>query len=120
MAEPVDRETAPKRGLNWTTADDPVRWLVQFQLIAQARLDPELAAIFQRRYAQYRRKRVGERGQEEGVIRNDITAELLADQLSAIGEGWMMMLPIGQRRVPSRRDGAGSTASDTCLPLRLV
>ncbi len=103
--DPRDIKATFKQWLNWTTADDPARWLVQFQLIAQARLDPELAAIFQRRYAQYRRKRVAllERGQEEGVIRSDITAELLADQLSAIGEGWMMMLPIEPERFkPSR------------------
>lgn len=102
---PNDIKATFERFVNWNNANDPARWLVQFQLLAQARRDPSLAAIFRQRYAQYRRKRVTmlERGQKDGMIRSDISAELLADQLSAIGDGWIMMLPIEPERFkPSR------------------
>ncbi|WP_183035958.1 TetR/AcrR family transcriptional regulator [Cupriavidus sp. UME77] len=103
--DPNDIKATFKRFVTWTNADDPARWLVQFQLLAQAKGDPALAAIFQRRNAQYRSKRVAllERGQKEGLVRSDVPADLLADQLSAMGDGWMMMLPIEPERfTPSR------------------
>lgn len=54
--------------------------------------------IFQRRYAKYRQMFASMRaiGQREGAIRKDIPAGLLADQLSAMGDGWMMLFPIEQ------------------------
>jgi hypothetical protein len=43
------------------------------------------------------------RGQRQGTIRKDIPAELLADQISAMGDGWMMLFPIEPERFqPSR------------------
>ena len=80
-------------------------WLVEFQLLAHARHEPACAAIFQRRYARYRRvlTETIETHQKNGTVRDDIPADLLADQLSAIGDGWMMMLPIEPERFePSR------------------
>ncbi|MBF6989035.1 MULTISPECIES: TetR/AcrR family transcriptional regulator [unclassified Cupriavidus] len=106
--DPTDIKATFKRFVTWTNAEDPGQWwLVQFQLLAQAKCDPALAAVFQRRNSQYRSKRVAllEKGQEEGLVRSDVPAELLADQLSAMGDGWMMMLPIEPERfTPSRID----------------
>jgi AcrR family transcriptional regulator len=94
-----------ERWLNWTKAEDADAWLAQFQLLAHARHEPAFAAIYQRRYARYREALTAilARGQSQGQIRDDIAADLLADQLSAMGDGWMMMLPIEPERFEPRR-----------------
>lgn len=82
-------------------------WLAGFQLLARARHDPALAAIYEKRYEQYRAQtaRTLRALQETGEIRSDIAAELLADHVGAIGDGWMVMLPLEpQRFAPERVD----------------
>jgi AcrR family transcriptional regulator len=94
-----------KRWLDWTRADIPGEWLATFQLLVQARHDPVLAEIFQRRYARYRKVFASAlaKGQRAGTIRKDIAPDILADQLSAMGDGWMMLFPIEPERFhPSR------------------
>ena len=56
--------------------------------------------MFQKRYAQFRRKlaKLLESGQAQGAIRADIAADLLADQVSAMGDGWAMMFPVEPER----------------------
>jgi TetR/AcrR family transcriptional regulator, transcriptional repressor of aconitase len=39
-----------------------------------------------------------ENGQAEGVIRRDFRADLLADQISALADGWAMMFPVEPAR----------------------
>ncbi|MNY40293.1 hypothetical protein D3C86_1750270 [compost metagenome] len=58
-----------------------------------------------RRYAQFRRIQTSilKEGQERGSVRRDIPAELLADQLSAMGDGWMLMYPVESRRFTPKR-----------------
>ena len=76
------------------------------QLIARAAsrellcVEKSLDPVFQKRYAQFRRTlaRLLESGQAQGVIRADIAADLLADQVSAIGDGWLMMFPVEPER----------------------
>lgn len=83
-----------ERWLEMTNAEPG--WLAGFQLLAYARHEPALAAAYQRRYAHYREVLTGilASGQQQGWIRDDIRAEILADQLSAMGDGWMMLYPI--------------------------
>lgn len=79
-------------------------WLTQFQLLAQARVEPTYAAIYQRRYGRYREglAKTLKREQALGKIRDDIPAKILADQLSAMADGWMMMMPIEPKRFASK------------------
>jgi AcrR family transcriptional regulator len=94
-----------KRWLDWTKADIPGEWLASFQVLAHASHDPVLAGVFQRRYARYREVFASmlAKGQRRGTVRKDIRADLLADQLSAMGDGWMMLFPIEPERFhPSR------------------
>lgn len=101
----ADVKAGLQRWLDWTKADNSGEWLATFQLLAQARHDPMLAEIFQRRYARYRKVFASglAKGQRDGTIRRDIPADLLADQLSAMGDGWMMLFPIEPDRFqPSR------------------
>jgi hypothetical protein len=61
-------------------------WLVALQLLVRAATNRPLAVVIQQRYARFRRKLTTliERGQSEGVVRGDIPADLLADQVSAM------------------------------------
>jgi AcrR family transcriptional regulator len=89
-----------KRWLDSLSATGPVEWVATFQLLAHARHEPALAAVYQRRYARYRDvfSAMLAKGQRQGTIRKDIPADLLADQLSAMGDGWMMWFPIEPER----------------------
>jgi AcrR family transcriptional regulator len=80
-------------------------WPVLFQILAHARHDPGLAALIAGRYARYRRvhTEILAEGQRRGTVRDDIPADVLADQLSAMGDGWMMMLPIEPKRFAKKR-----------------
>ncbi|MCC6920195.1 MAG: TetR/AcrR family transcriptional regulator [Alphaproteobacteria bacterium] len=80
-------------------------WLASFQLLAVARHEPALAAIYQKRYARYRKILAGilARQQAAGAIRSDVPPDVLADHLGAIGDGWMMMMPIEPRRFTPAR-----------------
>ena len=113
----VDAKEGLKRWLDWTKADVAGEWLATFQLLAQARHDPALAEIFQRRYAKYRQVFASmlAKGQRRGTVRKDIPADLLADQLSAMGDGWMMLFPIEPERFEPRRVQALLDASIALL-----
>ena len=84
----------------WTKSDQGDAWLVSLQLLVHAGTDPSLAAVIERRYAQFRRKLAAllEKGQAEGVVRRDFRADLLADQISALADGWAMMFPVEPAR----------------------
>ncbi|MDA3628794.1 TetR/AcrR family transcriptional regulator [Saccharopolyspora oryzae] len=87
------------------TTGDPEYWPVMSQLLTHARYEPALASIIEQRYARYHRlhTKILEAGQAQGTIRDDIPADLLADQLAAMGDGWMMMFPFEPERFdPSR------------------
>lgn len=93
--------------LDWNRTDTDL-WMASFQLLAIARHDPAFAATHQVRYARYR-KILGatlEKGQKSGKIRSDISADLLADYISAMGDGWMMMQPIETKRFTPARISA--------------
>ena len=101
--QPYDTKARMRRWLAMN-ADSDV-WLAQFQLLARARHEPAFAEIYERRYAAYRAhlaKRLAAQ-QKVGKVRDDIPADLLADHLGAIGDGWMMMLPIEPHRFEQTR-----------------
>src|SRR5215469_214518 len=84
----------------WTMAGKGDAWLVALQLLIGARGNPALADVFQRRYARFRHKlaKLVERGQQQGAVRQDFSADLLADQISAMADGWAMMFPVEPER----------------------
>nr|WP_087576328.1 TetR/AcrR family transcriptional regulator [Sphingomonas sp. CDS-1] len=104
VGETVDLQAVFERWMDWGQADAN-SWYALFQLVALARHEPTLAEIFRDRYARYRHElaHVLERGQRQGAVRDDISADLLADQLSAMGDGWMLMQPIEPKRFEPTR-----------------
>lgn len=83
-------------------------WLAGFQLLARARHEPKFAAIYQERYERYRERLAGiiRKQQAAGTVRSDIPADLLADHLGSIADGWMIMLPIETERFAPERVNA--------------
>ena len=101
----LDIRAGFKRWLDSIYSNGSGEWVAIVQLLVHARHEPKLAAVYQRRYAKYRDvfATILAKGQRQGSIRKDISADLLADQLSAMGDGWMMLLPIEPERFqPSR------------------
>lgn len=103
--ERIDIKALISQWLDWMSVDESDEWLAWLQLLAHARHEPAFAGLIKQRYARFRQvfTSILERGQSQGIIRSDIAADLLADQLSAISDGWMMMLPIELERFSSDR-----------------
>lgn len=101
----VDPRAIFERWIGWAQGEDPDAWYSLFQLLALARHDPAFATRIATNFARYRSSlaRLLAKGQEQGSVRRDIPADLLADQLTAIGDGWMMMLPIEPDRFDRER-----------------
>ncbi|WP_223301495.1 TetR/AcrR family transcriptional regulator [Variovorax boronicumulans] len=80
-------------------------WPATSELLAQGRYEPAFAEVIARRYAQFRKIQTSilKEAQEQGSVRCDIPADLLADQLSAMGDGWMLMYPVEPKRFTSKR-----------------
>ncbi|WP_090265983.1 MULTISPECIES: TetR/AcrR family transcriptional regulator [Pseudomonas] len=106
--EQVDVRAIIEEWLNWTKADEPDSLLALFQLLAHARHERAFADVIQQRYFRFRKvfTAILARGQEEGIIRDDIDADLLADQISAMGDGWMLAMPIEPDRFTPERKQA--------------
>lgn len=101
----IDVRGGLKRWLDSLSANKEGEWVANFELLSLARNEPGLAAVYQRRYAEFRGvfASILARGQRQGSIRKDISADLLADQLSAVTDGWMMLFPVEPERFqPSR------------------
>ncbi|HEX2590218.1 MAG TPA: TetR/AcrR family transcriptional regulator [Rhizomicrobium sp.] len=101
----IDIRAGLKRWLDSLSDSESGEYIATFQLLAHARHEPTLADVYQRRYANYRQVFASmlAKGQSDGTIRTDVPADLLADQLSAMGDGWMMLFPIEPERFhPSR------------------
>ncbi|WP_017616264.1 TetR/AcrR family transcriptional regulator [Nocardiopsis salina] len=99
VREQTDIRALFEQWLSRTTGDHEL-WPVMSQLLAQARYEPALATIIERRYAHFRSvyTEILSTGQKRGTVRDDIPADLLADQLAAMGDGWMVMVPFEPAR----------------------
>ncbi|WP_028628321.1 TetR/AcrR family transcriptional regulator [Metapseudomonas resinovorans] len=106
--ERFDIRSLIRQWLDWTTSDEPDNWLAWLQLLTHARHEPAFAVVIKQRYARFRQvfTAVLEEGQAKGKIRDDVPADLLADQVSAISDGWLMMLPIEPERFSAERGQA--------------
>ena len=91
--------------LNWVTSGAGEPWLVGLQLVVGARADAALAAVIERRNGRFMQNlaRMLAKGQAEGVIRRDFPADVLADQLGAMADGWALMFPLEPGRFAPKR-----------------
>ncbi len=103
--ENTDIKSMLDKLLNWPESEYSVLWLAFVQLLAHARQEPAFASVIQRNYLVVKDVLTAlvERGQANQTIRDDISAELIADQLSALADGWMVMMPLDPERFSPER-----------------
>lgn len=106
--EQVDVRSLIEDFLNWMGSEKHEGWLAWFQMLAHARHEAAFASVIRQRYANFRQQFTAliKLGQQQGSVRKDVEAELLADQLSALSDGWMMMMPIEPERFGTQRTRA--------------
>ncbi|WP_371857933.1 TetR/AcrR family transcriptional regulator [Pseudomonas sp. R26(2017)] len=105
----VDIKTIISSWLSWGKGGDTNALLAAlFHLLTHARHEQALADIFQQRYCRFRQSFAAmlAKGQAQGDIRDDIDAELLADQICAMGDGWKMVQPVEPERFAPERQEA--------------
>jgi AcrR family transcriptional regulator len=104
-SDQIDIESIIGRLTVWATPDKKGAWMVWFHLVAHAATNPGLASVFRRRNAQAIAKLAAllERCQQQGVVRSDFSADLLADLLSSMADGWFMMAPVEPARFKRKR-----------------
>jgi AcrR family transcriptional regulator len=105
--------------LSWTTSGAGEPWLVALQLVVGARGDPALARVIERRNGRFMKNMAAvlAKGQREGVIRDDVAADVLADQLGAMADGWALMFPIERDRfAPDRMRQLAEVAAAMLAP----
>lgn len=105
----VDIKTIISSWLSWGKGGEANALLAAlFHLLTHARHEQSLADIFQHRYACFRSSfaTMLAKGQAQGDIRDDIDAQLLADQICAMGDGWKMVQPMEPARFAPERQEA--------------
>lgn len=106
--ELIDIKSLIQQWHQWINFEEPDIWLALLQLLAHARHEPAFASLFRQRHTHFRQVSTSllEDGQRRGKIRADIPADLLADQINAFSDGWLMMLPIEPERFSAERGQA--------------
>ena len=104
----VDVKALIEQWLQWIIYDEPDSWLAWLQLLTHARHEQAFACVIKQHYVRFRQVFTAllVEGQSQGKIRSDIPADLLADQISAISDGWLMTLPIEPERFSADRCNA--------------
>lgn len=115
----ADPQSLCEELLTWTTSGAGEPWLVALQLVVGARGDAGLARVIERRNGRFMKNltEVLARGQRDGVIRSDVPADVLADQLGAMADGWALMFPIERDRfAPGRMRQLAEVAAAMLAP----
>ena len=78
---------------------------VWLQLLVHANTDAKLATVIERLYGRFRERLtlLVAQAQKRGTIRSDFPADLLADHISAIGDGLLMVQPVERKRFDRQR-----------------
>jgi TetR/AcrR family transcriptional regulator, transcriptional repressor of aconitase len=95
-SEEVDLNAIFNHLIEWEKPEKRGSWMAWFQLLPHATSDPILTSIFRRRNGQLRAKLASliVKCQQRGTVRSDFSADLLADQMTAMTDGWIMMTPV--------------------------
>lgn len=100
QGDACDPQSLCNNMLSWTTRGEDEAWLVCLQLLVGARSDAALAAVIETRNARFMTNlaKLLEQGQARGLIRRDFPADVLADQFSAMADGWALTYPLEPAR----------------------
>jgi TetR/AcrR family transcriptional regulator, transcriptional repressor of aconitase len=100
QGDACDPQSLCNNMLTWTTRGAGEAWLICLQLLVGARSDPALAAVVETRNGRFMANltKLLDKGQAEGLIRRDFPADVLADQFSAMADGWALTYPLEPAR----------------------
>lgn len=114
---PVDLNALASNWLTWNYDHSPDLWRVIVQLLAYAPQEPAFASLVQQWTHHFLDAFTAllARGQQEGVVRKDIEASLLADQFSAMGDGLVMLMATDPKRFDPERLQALTAAAIALL-----
>jgi AcrR family transcriptional regulator len=101
----AEHEEGLSRFLAWASSNDSTEWIAGLELVIHARRVPAFAEVYRRRYDAYRKAvaRALAKSQDQGTVRSDVSADILADQICAIGDGLMLSIPNDPRRFTAKR-----------------
>nr|WP_275679111.1 TetR/AcrR family transcriptional regulator [Pseudomonas entomophila] len=104
----MDIASLLRQWMEWVNVGESTLWLSWLQLLTHARHEPAFANVIKQRYAKFRQVFTVVIGaeQRQGKLRDDIPADVLADQISTICDGWLMMMPIEPERFSAERGNA--------------
>jgi TetR/AcrR family transcriptional regulator, transcriptional repressor of aconitase len=117
LFDDFDRWLAPEDGLAGIRAmseyqllrrgapnDQQIARQVWLQLLVHAGTDAKLAAVIERLYGRFRERLTAliAQAQQAGTIRRDFSADLLADHISAVADGLMMVRSVERKRFERR------------------
>lgn len=102
------RETSDVRELlsQWFTLTHDAEFRpIMPELLASVRHEPAVGELIAQRYASFRATYASilEAAQARGVVRDDVPAAVLSDQLSAMGDGWALLSPVEPSRFTPER-----------------
>ncbi|MBV9693092.1 MAG: TetR/AcrR family transcriptional regulator [Alphaproteobacteria bacterium] len=100
QSDACDPQSLCNNLLDYMTRSKGESWMAMLQLIVGARGDATLASLYALRNGRFMTNltKLIRRGQNEGVIRRDVPADVLADQLGAMGDGWALTYPLEPKR----------------------
>lgn len=96
---------APLRSLIAAATEEQAFPLVMSQLLANAQQGTPLGKLISGRYAKFRKRLTTSLadGQRNGLVRDDIPADILAEHLAAIADGIAVLVPIDPQRIDRAR-----------------
>ncbi|HYD47325.1 MAG TPA: TetR family transcriptional regulator C-terminal domain-containing protein, partial [Terriglobales bacterium] len=97
----LEYQLLPRHG----SSDQQQARQVWLQLLVHANTDAKLATVIERLYGRFRERltQLVAQAQKRGTIGSQLPADLLADHISAIGDGLLMVLPVARKRFGRQR-----------------
>lgn len=102
---PGQHDEGLRRFLAWSNADDATEWMASMEILIHTRHVPAFQEMYVQRYGDYRdaMTRSLEISQRNGLVRSDIPADMLTDQICAMADGWMLAMPSDPKRFTPKR-----------------
>jgi AcrR family transcriptional regulator len=102
---PGEHDKGLRQFLAWSSAEDSTEWMAAMEILIHTRHVPAFQEMYVRRYGDYRdaMTRSLAISQRNGLIRDDIPADMLTDQICAMADGWMLAMPSDPQRFTPQR-----------------
>lgn len=103
---PGEHDKGLRQFLDWSIAEeDSTEWMAAMEILIHTRHVPAFQSMYVQRYGDYRAAMTRSLAisQRTGLIRSDIPADILTDQICAMADGWMLAIPSDPERFTPQR-----------------